>query len=200
MRNDFESNYLAHHGILGMKWGHKNGPPYPLDASDHSSSEKKAGYKKSILGKRNTNMYDRKITRLERAASAAKRDADDLRKAGYKKEAEAVQKISDKNRTKAEATRQLKKDNKGQMTKTQKTVVGVAEIAAAKSIADTIGNYRMTNTLIEGYGKIPLRTLATSSVIQAGKVAAVAALATYGTIKVAEYAKRKNDELKKKNA
>lgn len=21
MRNDFESNYLAHHGILGMKWG-----------------------------------------------------------------------------------------------------------------------------------------------------------------------------------
>lgn len=50
MRNDFESNYLAHHGILGQKWGHKNGPPYPLDAGDHSASEKKAGYKKSISG------------------------------------------------------------------------------------------------------------------------------------------------------
>ena len=25
--------YLAHHGIKGMKWGVKNGPPYPLDAS-----------------------------------------------------------------------------------------------------------------------------------------------------------------------
>lgn len=34
MRNDFESNYLAHHGILGMHWGRRNGPPYPLDAPD----------------------------------------------------------------------------------------------------------------------------------------------------------------------
>ena len=32
---------LAHHGILGMKWGHKNGPPYPLDYKSKSISEKK---------------------------------------------------------------------------------------------------------------------------------------------------------------
>lgn len=40
--------YLAHHGILGQKWGKKNGPPYPLDASDHSASEKRAGWRKSL--------------------------------------------------------------------------------------------------------------------------------------------------------
>ena len=40
--------YLKHHGILGMKWGKKNGPPYPLGASDHSTSEKKAGWRKSL--------------------------------------------------------------------------------------------------------------------------------------------------------
>lgn len=39
---------LKHHGILGQRWGKKNGPPYPLDAKDHSSSEQKAGWRKSL--------------------------------------------------------------------------------------------------------------------------------------------------------
>lgn len=38
----YYNNYLAHHGILGQKWGKKSGPPYPLDVSDHTASEKKA--------------------------------------------------------------------------------------------------------------------------------------------------------------
>lgn len=33
--------YLQHHGIKGQKWGKKNGPPYPLDPSSYTSSEKK---------------------------------------------------------------------------------------------------------------------------------------------------------------
>lgn len=45
--NDYR-NYLQHHGILGMKWGVQNGPPYPLGASDHSASEKRAGWRKSL--------------------------------------------------------------------------------------------------------------------------------------------------------
>ena len=42
--------YIAHHGILGQKWGKRNGPPYPLSPSDHSAAEKKAQASKVAEG------------------------------------------------------------------------------------------------------------------------------------------------------
>ena len=29
---DYWTNYISHHGILGMHWGRRNGPPYPLNS------------------------------------------------------------------------------------------------------------------------------------------------------------------------
>ena len=43
-----DGHELYHHGVKGQKWGKRNGPPYPLRAGDHSASEKKAGWRKSL--------------------------------------------------------------------------------------------------------------------------------------------------------
>lgn len=50
MATYIKTNEIYHHGILGQKWGVRNGPPYPLNAERHSQAEKKAGYTKSISG------------------------------------------------------------------------------------------------------------------------------------------------------
>ena len=48
--------YLKHHGIMGQKWGKQNGPPYPLDSKDHSSAEKKAGWRQSLTRMKTQNI------------------------------------------------------------------------------------------------------------------------------------------------
>lgn len=38
----FDEEYLMHWGIKGMRWGDRNGPPYPLNKSEYSMAEKRA--------------------------------------------------------------------------------------------------------------------------------------------------------------
>ena len=55
MNNDFYSQNdfrLYHHGVLGQKKGVRKGPPYPLKPEQHSASEKKAGWQKSLSSNR----------------------------------------------------------------------------------------------------------------------------------------------------
>lgn len=110
-----DNTQLTHYGVKGMKWGVRRkrrdyfgqpggvkGGPYrqegtPAGAKGGPRKQTPVGTVKSATKKR---------SRLDRAADAAQRDADNLRKHGYKAEADAVQKVADKNRQKAEANRQ----------------------------------------------------------------------------------------------
>lgn len=41
--SDEVSDFLAHHGVQGQKWGVRNGPPYPLDSSVSTGKKLKKG-------------------------------------------------------------------------------------------------------------------------------------------------------------
>lgn len=76
--------YLIHHGIKGQQWGVRNGPPYPLGASDHSASEKKAGWQKSLDKRDNTDNNKRKVKIAKEDNTAKKSGLTDGQKRAIK--------------------------------------------------------------------------------------------------------------------
>lgn len=204
MRNDFESNYLAHHGILGMKWGKKNGPPYQLSNAKHDKIIIKRGKKDAKEGNKwATSKHQPSSLRASLAAGSyaahpTKRSGARLDKLNerdalrYKTARQEYKKYTPKQREENKSS--VEKRNANQ-TKIVSTVAGTL---AAKSIVDSFANWQAANALVEGYARIPVSKLVTSSAVQAGKVAAAAAIATYGGVKIAQMAKEHYDDKKHK--
>lgn len=76
-----KQTYLAHHGILGQKWGVKNGPPYPLGGGDYTQTEhrkiKEARKNKySIYNKKHYDETLKKGTKLQTLARDPNRTKD----------------------------------------------------------------------------------------------------------------------------
>ena len=51
---------LYHYGILGMKWGQRNGPPYPLSSQAMNSSERRQNTSKAPKSRRGMSSVERK--------------------------------------------------------------------------------------------------------------------------------------------
>lgn len=60
---------LSHHGIVGQKWGKKNGPPYPLGTEDHSKAQIAAAKKAGVKVGKSTGRYVK--TRSSKVAISA---------------------------------------------------------------------------------------------------------------------------------
>ena len=56
-------DYISHHGVEGMHWGVKNGPPYPLEGE--ALQKAKASYEKA------TAKLDKKIGKIEKKQEKA---------------------------------------------------------------------------------------------------------------------------------
>lgn len=68
------SDEIYHHGIQGMHWGQRNGPPYPLKEGAHSPEEKRAKYQKRIASnERSANRYRAKAAKLRVKAAKLNR-------------------------------------------------------------------------------------------------------------------------------
>ena len=60
---------LYHHGILGQRWGNRNGPPYPLSKSAHSAYEKKKGWQKSLDTPDSGKAYAKRLNKYDKQRS-----------------------------------------------------------------------------------------------------------------------------------
>lgn len=65
---ELEDEFIKHHGILGMHWGTRNGPPYPLSRVVSTGKRLKAAAKAgSIKRKRKKALKKARITRAQNA-------------------------------------------------------------------------------------------------------------------------------------
>lgn len=144
--NDYydEDDYIEHHGIKGQKWGVRNGPPYPIAPSDHSSSERKAGWRSSLEGGANRLKKEASggIKRLKRATKGG---ANRLKKKAKSTVRDAEKKVKGTKRNIEKTVNDIRKNglNDEQKAAVKKAVKIGAAVAGTALVA--YGAYKIGN-------------------------------------------------------
>lgn len=105
---------IYHHGILGQRHGVRNGPPYPLGSGQHSTAEKKAGWKKSLVAAGGAAAAGLKkkykdVQTVQQAKAKARAEA--------QKKAEEEAKEQAKEKTKADIAAAIKSGNRDEINR-----------------------------------------------------------------------------------
>lgn len=87
---DSYEDYLQHWGILGMKWGQRNGPPYPLNSRQMNASERKQNVAKGDDPKTRKLKAENEKLKLQ---LADKKKAEKLAAKAYKLEKKALKEV-----------------------------------------------------------------------------------------------------------
>lgn len=158
IKPDLTEDYLSHHGILGMHWGQRNGPPYPL-GSDVStgkrlksgaagSVEKKKPKKKSFAEKRKAKkVYKKRVAAAQKARETKARKAEEARAKAAEEERKAkeAQEAQDRAEKEQLEREQWKRDviNRGDA----KTASEHTELFSNEEIQEIINRYNATDKL-----------------------------------------------------
>ena len=148
---------IKHHGILGQRWGKKNGPPYPLGADDHSALERKL---KKSRSSSNNNKQPKKASQRkqedQRKPKGSKlktdggilqalKNSDKLNDKAHKEHDRIVSKARATGKSAAEIeNKQRKKSLSADDKRKLKTALKVGTVAAAAVLA-SYGIYKLTD-------------------------------------------------------
>lgn len=178
------SDELAHHGILGMKWGVWN------EETRARRMQRRRDYKKSK--KQNFDDYNRKVEKLDTQHDAdlikakskmSEKDYKDYVEKRWKEYVSEAKKLDAEYDEKDRAV-----ERKYGVDKKKKAVKIAAGVGAAVSIAATIKNMiaqeALTLAVTDGAYHANFKGVAGSAALKAGEVALASALAAAGTIYV----------------